>query len=64
MTPPPTYTADELDGILADRSAEPEALAASYLTETVKTLKEALDGARERVLHRLLGARGGRAKRE
>ena len=42
-----------IDGILADRSAEPEALAAGYITETVKTVKEALDGARDILMERL-----------
>ncbi len=42
-----------IDGILADRSAEPEALAAAYLTDNVKTLKEALDGARDILMERL-----------
>lgn len=34
-------------GILADRSADPEALAAGYVTEAVPTVKDALNGARE-----------------
>ena len=42
-----------IDAILADRSAEPETLAASFLTETVKTVKEALDGARDILMERL-----------
>jgi uncharacterized protein len=42
-----------IDAILADRSAEPEALAAGFLTDTVKTLKEALDGARDILMERL-----------
>ncbi len=42
-----------IDGILADRSAEPEALAAGFITETVKTVKEALDGARDILMERL-----------
>jgi uncharacterized protein len=42
-----------IDAILADRSAEPEALAATFLTETVKTVKEALDGARDILMERL-----------
>ncbi|MEI7599181.1 MAG: Tex family protein [Aestuariivirga sp.] len=42
-----------IDGILADRSAEPESLAAAYITETVKTVKEALDGARDILMERL-----------
>ncbi|MCL6285789.1 RNA-binding transcriptional accessory protein [Ruegeria sp. 2012CJ41-6] len=33
--------------ILADRTAEPEALAAGYLTEAVPTTKDALNGARD-----------------
>lgn len=35
------------EGILADRSADPEVLAAGYLSETVADLKAALDGARD-----------------
>jgi protein Tex len=42
-----------IDAILADRSAEPEALAASFITETVRTVKEALDGARDILMERL-----------
>ena len=42
-----------IDGILADRNAVPEALAAAYVTETVKTVKEALDGARDILMERL-----------
>ena len=42
-----------IDAILADRAAEPEALAAGFLTDTVKTLKEALDGARDILMERL-----------
>ncbi|THD72839.1 RNA-binding transcriptional accessory protein [Thalassobius vesicularis] len=34
-------------GILADRSADPEALAAGYITEAVPDVKAALDGARD-----------------
>ena len=42
-----------IDGILADRSAEPEALAQGFITENVKTVKEALDGARDILMERL-----------
>lgn len=35
------------EGVLADRRADPEALAAGYLTEAVPTVKDALNGARE-----------------
>ena len=42
-----------IDGILADRAAEPEALAAGFITENVKTVKEALDGARDILMERL-----------
>ncbi|WP_045390832.1 Tex family protein [Falsirhodobacter sp. alg1] len=35
------------EGILADRSADPEALAAGYLTEAVADIKSALEGARD-----------------
>ena len=42
-----------IDAILADRAAEPEALAAGYLSDTVKSLKEALDGARDILMERL-----------
>ncbi|MFT3688039.1 Tex family protein [Paenirhodobacter sp.] len=35
------------EGILADRRADPEALAGAYLTEAVATVKDALNGARE-----------------
>ncbi len=36
-----------VDAILADRSADPEALAAGFLSEAVPTTKDALNGARE-----------------
>ena len=36
-----------VDGILADRSADPHALAARYLCETVPDVKAALEGARD-----------------
>mgnify|MGYP005987353095 CR=1 FL=1 len=36
-----------LQAILSDRTADPELLAKSYLTETVETTKEALNGARD-----------------
>jgi uncharacterized protein len=42
-----------LDAILADRSAEPEALAALYVTEAVPALKDALNGARDIMMERL-----------
>ena len=42
-----------IDAILADRRAEPEALAANYITDAVKTQKEALDGARDILMERL-----------
>ena len=35
------------EAILADRRAEPEALAAGYLSEAVPTVKDALNGARD-----------------
>ncbi|SDW14333.1 Tex family protein [Roseicitreum antarcticum] len=35
------------EGILADRAADPEALATGYLSETVADVKAALDGARD-----------------
>jgi uncharacterized protein len=42
-----------LDHILADRSAEPATQAASFLNDTVKTVKDALDGARDILMERL-----------
>ena len=36
-----------VDGILADRAADPAALAAGYVTEAVPDVKSALDGARD-----------------
>ncbi len=42
-----------LDAILTDRSAEPEALAAGYLSEAVVDTKEALNGARDILTERL-----------
>jgi uncharacterized protein len=42
-----------LDHILADRSAEPETLAASFLNDTIKSVKDALDGARDILMERL-----------
>ena len=42
-----------IDAILADRGAAPDALAAGYITDTVKTVKEALDGARDILMERL-----------
>ncbi len=41
------------DAILADRSAEPEALAQAYVTEAVPTTKDALNGARDILTERL-----------
>jgi uncharacterized protein len=41
------------DAILADRNADPEALAQSYLSEAVQTTKDALNGARDIVTERL-----------
>ncbi len=41
------------DAILADRSAEPETLAARYLADAVPTTKDALNGARDIVTERL-----------
>ncbi len=41
------------DAILADRYAEPETLAARYLTDAVPTTKDALNGAREIITERL-----------
>ncbi len=42
-----------IDAILASRTASPEALAASYLNDAVKTVKDALDGARDILMERL-----------
>ncbi len=41
------------DAILADRSAEPETLAARYLADAVPTTKDALNGARDIITERL-----------
>ncbi len=41
------------DGILADRSVDPETLAAGYVTEAVPTVKDALSGARDIIVERL-----------
>ncbi|MFY0310307.1 Tex family protein [Leisingera sp. D0M16] len=41
------------DAILADRSADPEKLAESYITEAVATVKDALNGARDILTERL-----------
>ncbi|UWQ31539.1 RNA-binding transcriptional accessory protein [Leisingera sp. M527] len=41
------------DAILADRSADPEQLAGGYVTETVATVKDALNGARDILTERL-----------
>lgn len=42
-----------LDGILADRNADPEVLAAGYITEAVPSTKDALNGARDILSERL-----------
>lgn len=42
-----------LDAILSDRSADPEALAAGYVSEAVADVKTALNGARDIVAERL-----------
>ncbi|UWR93383.1 RNA-binding transcriptional accessory protein [Phaeobacter inhibens] len=41
------------DAILADRTADPEALAQGYITEAVATAKDALNGARDILTERL-----------
>ncbi|MFC3613394.1 Tex family protein [Lutimaribacter marinistellae] len=41
------------EAILADRQADPEALAASYLSDAVPTVKDALNGARDIIAERL-----------
>ncbi|MEC9313104.1 MAG: Tex-like N-terminal domain-containing protein, partial [Pseudomonadota bacterium] len=41
------------EAILADRNLEPEALAESYITEAVATVKDALNGARDILTERL-----------
>ncbi|UWR73466.1 Tex family protein [Phaeobacter inhibens] len=41
------------DAILADRTADPEALALGYITEAVATAKDALNGARDILTERL-----------
>ncbi|MEE3361163.1 MAG: Tex family protein [Pseudomonadota bacterium] len=41
------------DGIMNDRSVDPEALAATYLTENVPDVKSALNGARDIIAERL-----------
>ncbi|MEY8838413.1 Tex-like N-terminal domain-containing protein, partial [Cribrihabitans sp. XS_ASV171] len=41
------------DAILADRQAEPEALAGGYLSEAVPSTKDALNGARDIIAERL-----------
>lgn len=41
------------EALLADRAADPEALAAGYLSEAVADVKAALDGAREIIAERL-----------
>ena len=41
------------DAILADRTADPETLAAGYVTEAVPSTKEALNGARDIITERL-----------
>ena len=50
------------DAILADRTADPEALAAGYLSETVADVKAALEGAREIVAERLVEDAGLKAQ--
>ncbi|MCB1360906.1 MAG: RNA-binding transcriptional accessory protein, partial [Rhodobacteraceae bacterium] len=50
------------DAILADRTADPEALAAGYLSETVADVKTALEGAREIVAERLVEDAGLKAQ--
>ncbi|WP_282092242.1 Tex family protein [Epibacterium ulvae] len=42
-----------LEAILADRMASPEALAEAYLNETITTVKDALNGARDILTERL-----------
>ncbi|WP_282094535.1 Tex family protein [Epibacterium ulvae] len=42
-----------LEAILADRMAPPEALAEAYLNETITTVKDALNGARDILTERL-----------
>lgn len=42
-----------LEGILADRNADPETLAAGYITEAVPSPKDALNGARDILSERL-----------
>ncbi|MCB1407032.1 MAG: hypothetical protein KDK01_12445, partial [Rhodobacteraceae bacterium] len=42
------------DAVLADRAADPEALAAGFVTEAVADVKAALEGAREIVAERLV----------
>ncbi|MFN4140349.1 Tex family protein [Aestuariivirga sp.] len=42
-----------IDAIMADRGAEPESLAAGFLTDNVKSVKDALDGARDILMERL-----------
>ncbi len=49
------------DAILAERSADPEALAAGYLSEAVADVKAALEGAREIVAERLVEDAGLKA---
>ncbi|WP_170785750.1 Tex family protein [Ruegeria lacuscaerulensis] len=41
------------EAILADRSADPEALAGGYVSDTVPTTKDALNGARDIITERL-----------
>jgi protein Tex len=42
-----------LRAILADRAADPEALAAGYVSEAVPGVKEALEGARDILVEEL-----------
>jgi uncharacterized protein len=50
------------DAILADRAADPEALAAGFVTEAVADVKAALEGAREIVAERLVEDAGLKAR--
>jgi len=50
------------DAILADRAADPQALAGGYVTEAVVDVKAALEGAREIIAERLAEDAGLRAQ--
>jgi len=50
------------DAILADRSADPEALAAGFVTGDVADVKSALEGAREIIAERLVEDAGLKAR--